>query len=795
MRCHLRSSKNNVEEKTYGLIIGELEMKKLFDNKFSWIWYVVYIIVMVTACFLDSKFTFSAVKLNDIIDCVFPILPVVSGFVITGYLLFVEIYKDRYPYDFIKSKIWPRVLRDLIGIGIVIIIGIIISIVNVGMFVDIAFLLIFAISCLMSVWDLFRIIRTMTISAYVEDYCDTLTNKLDRKENTIAAGTFSDLRRMFEECIIKEEYLAAQQISKDSGRVFRSFLENSISLSSECKNGKELQKSFEKVIRFGMYQLEKCNEIESELLVEDIKIQQVKNIQLCIKANQYEWFKSYIEELNRTFIRSTDDKHDKTIKCIFGICSRVLSDLLEEKKIDWCKELVEKISSTIYWTGHFMNNTYSDMYMHFITEGLVDNKDESLDELMFEKLSRYTWLLNHYSYQNSEFILGYYYYFNELVKNKDEKKLDRFMKMLFDDAVMNNNDSVWMEYRSYCVDRLVEDEKGLISVEDYQTVLLTNIIESKTTYKFKIGFPNYKEQISLVATSTEKVKEVCDKIYDLFVRTIISENVGFFYVLLTIMEECIETADKAQKIIHEELLSTYMDVIGRTIYCPNRQFESMAIDSLKKAIIKMDNNNSISEDFGKTIIERVTDMGRSRYFDGHTVLESSIEILSKFVDKETVYRFASGFEKKKMIGRGLYNIGVNCIEINYENGLRKASNALGWFIIHSMEDGQKALVQYLIELSGHMYDLSYEMNISKKTLTFLATLFTTVGMYCYMEPLYEVYLADVFKAMTKVTPEDVKTALKLRTFENDTFEDLFKGNIGKCAGDFRNYYTSAQKKM
>ncbi len=75
-----------------------------------------------------------------------------------------------------------------------------------------------------------------------------------------------------------------------------------------------------------------------------------------------------------------------------------------------------------------------------------------------------------------------------------------------------------------------------------------------------------------------------------------------------------------------------------------------------------------------------------------------------------------------------------------ESALRNVSNRLGWFIIGSIRNNDSpTLTHYLLDRTIDLFKIAQNMDISKKTLVFMMTLFTTVGTYCCKDARYKGY--------------------------------------------------------
>lgn len=764
-------------------------MKNVLGKKLK-LWVVlVECLIAGISIVMDYFFNITMEKIETVSSTLFGLLPIAAGFTISAYLLFVELYKDRYSYKFIKGKVFYKIIRDLISIATSVVIGIITIALGFGLIVNCAFIFCAILSTVVTVWDLFYVCKSMTISAYVKDYCSRLTKSLSNKSNTIEQKDFNDLYRLLEECIAREEYLVAKQMSDESGKIFRSFLENSISIISNGEDGKKINESFERIAKFGMRQLELCDSTDAEMLIHDISGQQYENLYFCIKTNQYEWFSKYLDEMTTQFYWATVNKRIRIVEMIHSIFCCVLEKTIEDEKNDWSRLLVEKVSDAVFAAGSVSDSDLAEHYIKFIILGLENTKDNELYELMFARLKEYTFMLNHYGNPAKEYIRIYSYYFNRICKDGDCEKIEHFIQMIFETSIQNNSDSIWAEFKVYCINQMEEAKLDKEKIDKYQMKLLSQIIDMREAYIGGLRLPDYKTTIYDGLYSSERVQRVCDEVRELLNRAILRENLVFFYRLLQEWTDCICYSQKNQKDIQVDMFEIYIWLVDRTRNISNRQFSEVAFGLMHEAIRKLDDSSSISDSFGDRIIDGITNLARSMDSEAHVVLLRSIDTLSSFVDDresvdKIVYRFSTSKEKRRKIGKGLYNIAVNCIENDYEEGLRKASNAIGWFIVSCIKSGNTELTKYLINLSGHMYNIACDMNVSKKTMTFIATLFTTVGTYCVTEDSNKAYLPYIFDNMRRISEKDVRTAIDMRIYENDMFQDFFKNKAEYYSNDF-----------
>ena len=65
---------------------------------------IIGYIMALIAIFIDIKFDLNSGALSNFASIMYPTVITVAGFLITVYILFLEIYKDRYPFEKLQRK-------------------------------------------------------------------------------------------------------------------------------------------------------------------------------------------------------------------------------------------------------------------------------------------------------------------------------------------------------------------------------------------------------------------------------------------------------------------------------------------------------------------------------------------------------------------------------------------------------------------------------------------------------------------------------------------------------------------
>lgn len=632
--------------------------------------------------------------------------------------------------------------------------------------------------------------KTIMVNTYIDEYCEEISTKLNNKENSIKIGVFNDLRYVLDECIVKEEYYIAQNISAKLGKIFRDFLNNSIQLLDEGENKKEIEESFERIVNVGIYQLELSSDINSRLLINEIKKQQVENIKFCIKSNQYGWFEKYINSLSRFTFSKQKEEEDIVVSETFDIYVSILKILIQDEKEAWIRYMVGKLFSMTTSLNFLSSNINLKYFASLIVYGLLNCKEGEIYNYLYGIFEDFTNVAGRISEGFVDIKAYYALYFNDIIDENNEKHIEQFLKTIFKYGQSSVNDTVWTEFKFYCIKEvLIRKDKIDIDINKYHVRLLVEIIEMKEQYNGYMFLPQFEKKFKKVHSSKDEYEHICKEMRYLLNQCIINDNLNLFFLMIKCVNNCMVNTKAKDKDLQITLLDLFIWLIERTKKLNNKQFLEIIFIELSDIIKELDKEKAISRNFGDKIIVQLSDVARNSNSDSYDVILQIIELFSDFLrENEELYFVNNYIERKEKLYKGLYNIGISCIENDFEEGVRRCSNTLGWFTIYSIKQGNTKLTKYLIELAKEMLEIAKDMNITRKTETFLLTLFTTVGTYCCKEINNYVYIDLVLEAICKVPRNLVYTAIKIRTYENDMWDELLDNKTQQLSREFKKKY-------
>lgn len=769
-------------------------MKNVKEN----ITLIIFVISAITSVIIDLIIESNTAIFNEANKLLFTLSAMIIGFWISCFLLFVQIFKDRYPIKLINNIFITQMKYNVAYFIYCILFGTTIVIVNGGFVKNIVYLASTIYIICKIIIQVYHTNKKIMVSTYIDNYCKQIRDKLNKNQNSVEAGVFTELKFVLDECIVKEEYYIAQNISKQLGNIFRDFLKNSIILLDNGEKIESINDSFERIVNMGIYQLELCQNINSELLINEIALQQRENLTVCIEADRYEWFKVYAEKLCVLCYRLQSEQKDEIVDKIFHVYRDILKCLINEKKEHWVKFLVNELFSMTSSLNFQSGNTNLKYFISFVVYGLINCEGNEIYKFLYEIFEHFTGVACRISKGFSDIKVYYAIYYSNIIKKKDKAYIKQFFDMIFKFGQDRGNDIAWTEFKFYCIKDVLENQENVadIDINKYHIKLLVEVIEMKEKYNGYMFFPDFCQAFKENQYNIQKCEDVCDDIQYLLNKCIVNDNLNMFFVLIKNMNTCIINTESRNKDIQLMLFDIYIWVILRTKQLLNKQYMEITFEEIKEIVKELDDKKAISKDFGDKIISELSKLAEQTNSDNHNISLNVIDLFTTFLEENKELHFIHNYtERKEKLYRGLYNIGTWCIENNYEEGVRRCSNTMGWFTIYSIRQGNTSLTRYLVRLAKEMLDISIKLQVSRTTIVFLLTLFTTVGMYCFVDANYYTYLDDILNAIKNVDKNLVYTAVNIRTYENDMWNNLLNGNVKNCAKMFKEKYDEMQKRQ
>lgn len=753
---------------------------------------IISVLTSATAIVSDHFIPALDLEMNDFVNSLFSIITVMAGIWITCYLLFLELYKDRYQLKLLEKDYISNINSIFYKIIGSVLLGLIVIVFDYGIVSSIWFAIV-AICVLIDIFiRVYRFKETLMVNTYVDGFFEQISKDLSNNKNSLDKETIKKIKYIFDESVVKEEYFTAQNIVEKTGEIFREFLSKSIKLNMAEKN-EPTEDIFQRIISLNIYQLKLCKKIKSEILVASIVKQQWENFKFCLKNSQYEWYKQYQEEFDRFVFKMHKEDNTLLINELYQTYCLILKFLIENKKTEYFEYSLTEISGLTSSLIFAYNKTNNTSYAKLITNLLiycVEKNEKETYNLLFEKFENFTRLIQKSSGVFKIIKIYYASLFNELIENDIDKAYE-FFDMVSGYLPLNGEDSELIEFKQYCISELKkknsENSEFQEKVFKHHIRTLNELIELNNDYNGSVFLPNFISYIEKYQYAPEKFSDFVLSIKELLKNSIVKSNTPMFYSILLNIKNMLSKTESRQKDIQKDLFDVYFWLFYYTKNLTNRQYFEISFELFYDSLEILDKNRVISADLGEYIIDNLYGCTELMCKETYELVDRVIGILHDFLKENKEFIFVSSSPiRKRQLFKILFNIGTNCVENSYEDGLRRVSNAIGWLIIYCIKQSTRDLAIYLIERADELYHIAVSMQVSHQTRIFMLTLFTTIGTYCCKDAKrYSCYLNKVLSAIEKEPKENLYVAVSLRTSENDMWNVLFENKTNSLTAKFK----------
>ena len=757
--------------------------KNISKYKLEIITTIILLIITITILGISKFLNIQCIdKLNTLSELIFSSLIGLVTIWISGYFILIQLYKNTYPMEIIEKNFLKKVKMILIYSILNILIGVLILSLFNNYVAEIYYIILFVINVIVVFYYTYRINREFTINTYVDKYFKDLADSLEKENITKddVDKSFKDFYKFFDECIVKDEYYVCNNISEKIGLLFKNLIEhcNKMLLNNEEEMAEYI---FEKIINSGMYQISYAKDSKTESLISNLFIQQEKNIKICIKIGKLDWFKKYIKQIN-LLSKEYKNNHNGILEELYDLNMEIGKTLLEKEDewFDWFINELYNINISLKYAFKNINlNYFGKLLTYVMVKNIEDNKNNNNKyKILIQILEKYTYNITHINDNIEDIVIYYSIYGNQLIENKCREQVRDFIEIITNKNNRTIDNEKWNEFILYYLNITMQEW-----TEDFGEINRKKIIDivlelslNNSNCNYYSFLPEYSKIIQAKKDEPKLMNGICDEFEELFIRLVINNNVNMFYIILRILKDSILTLKQSDRNAQEKLFDIYLGNLVRTVNIENKKFAELTISVIDDTIEELDRNRKISNQFGIYIIEAIADVAiyRSRIKEMNVI--NVTNLLSDFLEEKKYNFIVSDNKRKELLYKSIYNIGISCIENNMENALRNVSNRLGWFIIGSISNNDSpTLTHYLLDRTIDLFKIAKNMDISEKTLVFIMTLFTTVGTYCCKDARYKGYQNKILGILIKEDYGRIKTAIELRTKENNMWDKLFDG--------------------
>ena len=705
------------------------------------------------------------------------------------YFIYVQTYVNRYPEKLLGKLFGFPIKANISAIGILSFYGVSLILYPDRYLGHLFFWVSMSLSIIYSFVFALGSIKHLSVNACVNDYIENIQKSLAIKPETSEFQQILDeLYSIYEECITKNEYYVCQIISESTQKMFESLLKEHNRLIIDKKlNEEDAIKLSSMLMNHTFKQIYCIRDINSPQFVEIVARMPLEYILSCINIGQYTLYKICLKSLaKKIFIYLNNDDSVQIAERLYYNIGEIVDALISEKgHKEWLFYVLETFFDMTLAYNYAKKNCGVRLFaslMRHTLEKCIRIEDDTYYEEVFGLFSKYITNIAH-TQQNLDEIRLYFIGIAQMVieqKNINRIDLfDNFLNSVQKNVISNNN---WIELNFYYINLLaakmpIEYEQKM---HTKKISVLTSAISSdeNPTNTIRLLLPDYENIIKNNKAELEKIKGYADELYDLCHRSIVKDNADIFYIFLETLNRSIVCLPKNAKDSQIELFSVYYKVLSLVSNINNQLFPEMTVSMLRHCIDDLDKNKSVSRDFAAYIIDKLRNIASRGSYVSNFLTDEIIDMLhSWYCEEDNELSFlVKDSESKSLFYKALYSIGTSCIEYGKEESLRKVSNTMGWSYIRSLERRDSMQnINYLFKLITSLYRIAADLGISKQTLTFLMTLYTTVGTYCELDPKYYGYQNTIIKFLSEYDINIIRIAAQIRTSENSVWDDLFKG--------------------
>lgn len=767
-------------------------MKKKLYKYWKEIALLVVILAFTGITFWIGRYYFINGKiLENITELIFGSLLSLITIWISGYFILIQLYKNTYPMEIIEKSFLKTVKAILIFSVANILIGILTLTIFNDLISRIYFIVLFVINVLLIFYNTYMINRTFTLNTYIDRYFKKIEKDLEENilKNETVDEIFSKIYKFFDECIVKEEYYVCNNITEKNGKLFQKLIEhcNKLFLSEEKEKEKLAEYIFNKIITSGCYQIESAKKINNKSYLSDLFEQQEKNIKLCLRINNFEWFKKYVGKIN---LIASENEDNEILENLYSMNENIGIYLLglENSYFEWYIREIYNLNLSLKYLYDNVNFKYFAKLLTILLIKDIEEHDSIKYEIMKEILKKFTNGITHIESDIQDVVIYYQLYGNEIIEKRNLDLVKDFIEIITDkkNGLMDNEK--WNSFILFYLNSTINEwnELGKDNRKLIIEIILDLVLKDSNNNYFSF-MPNYTKIIFDNRYNTNVINDICEEFKELLIRLAINNNSSMFYYVLKELKNAILNLEDKDRLIQEKLFDICITILSKTVNIKNKEFIEITIGAIDNIVEQLDEEKKISDKFGRHIIETISEIViyRSRIDENDAI--NLIYLLYGFIEDGKEFIFVSNDNtKKKLLYKNIYNIGISCIENNKENAVRTVSNTLGWCIIRSINKDNNDLTNYIIDRTIDLYRIAENMQISEKTLIFIMTLFTTVGTYCCKKPNYKPYLDKILNVLKKEDYMRIKTAIELRTNENTMWDNLYDNNTKQLTKVFLN---------
>lgn len=168
---------------------------------------IIVALVVVISSWIDFNYFSNVRNFNTLAASLFAATASISAIWTACYLLFFQLFKDRYPLRLVEAKTTNSMTDTFFWISCSLILGILVIAISFGV-VCVACLTICSLYTILRIFKgVFESNKSLMVSTHIDGYCQDLSTNIASLNCGEFNKAFQNIRLIFEESIIKEEFL------------------------------------------------------------------------------------------------------------------------------------------------------------------------------------------------------------------------------------------------------------------------------------------------------------------------------------------------------------------------------------------------------------------------------------------------------------------------------------------------------------------------------------------------------------------------------------------------------------
>ncbi len=505
----------------------------------------------------------------------------------------------------------------------------------------------------------------------------------------------------------------------------------------------------------------------------------------CIDCDKYEVFEGLIEKTDKFFnynqVRNNVRPCVSIIKLYWKLFDYVA---IKNKRDEWIEFFISHFNLyTLKSTVHFdetiirtICSSYFGVLEEFVNKRIVNHYENHLLNLisyLFQVvrgdspggIEKYVQLL---IAQHT----------NLIVESKSENHIELYSKQLIrlsEFAIEYNNEELYT-FLAITINNIISksDNFELINtLNQSKHGILLKLLNSDREFS-TISLPNYLEIIEKNNFADNIIEDVVEKFGILFHRVLLKKKVGILLFLIQKYRLILETLNQQQRSKQEKVLGLFEEMLHDSISINNKEGFHIILDEFIEVIELLDKENRLSEGFMKFIINIFSDLF------SRCVKEKQNELIFSCINRLINLQKTLSIVNKKTtiqidIIESLFQAGLDAIENHNEDIICNVSNHLGWVGKNSIENSNGEILQFVLTKATIMYNISIDLEVSKKTIIFIGTLFIVLGGYIHSSQVK--YLPRIKNCLNQLKDKRYLTKSRdLRLYESSKWNNLMNGN-------------------